>query len=207
MLRVSQICRLIAYMTQSRSNYVQCSDELPSQALEDGSHRQVGGIGGCLDPLSSCMLEEPIGEQSEGFSAMTLPPSVLAKTDPNLEHVRRQRSLRRYERLDASDRLAIEVDCEIEPAIIQPPRALQSCFESGLVRNLGDRHRVGVNHGPPLLLDLGWMKRPQEKAWPSHLDGGRPIGLERVRVGMHEARRYMDQYRVLRAAGSASRLR
>jgi hypothetical protein len=89
MLRVSQICRLIAYMTQSRSNYVQCSDELPSQALEDDPHRHVVGVGGCLDPLGSRMLEEPIGEQSKGFSAVTFPSSVLAKTDPDLEHVRR----------------------------------------------------------------------------------------------------------------------
>jgi hypothetical protein len=126
MLRVSQIGRLIAHITQSRSNSFSVPDELPSQPLEDRPHRHVGSVGGCLDPLSSRMLEEPIGEQSKGFSAVTLPSGLLAKTDPDLEHVRRQRSPRRNEGLDPSDGLAIEVDREVEPALIQPPGSLQA---------------------------------------------------------------------------------
>ncbi len=41
----------------------------------------------------------------------------------------------------------------------------------GLVRNEGDRHRVGVDHRPPLLVDLLRSERPQEQTWSSDLHG------------------------------------
>jgi hypothetical protein len=105
----------------------QPSHELPSQSLEDRPHRPVGRVGGCLDALSSCMLEEPVGEQGECLPAIPPVPGMLVETDPDLEHVRRQRPTRRHERLDPSDRLTPRSTARSrQPSTSRPDRCSRS---------------------------------------------------------------------------------
>src|ERR1022692_1488884 len=90
--------------------------KLPAHPLEYCPHRHIGGVSRCLDDVGVRVLKQPVREERERLAAVTLATNVRSKADPDLEHAGTKRSGRRNEGLYPADRLAAEVDGQVEPA-------------------------------------------------------------------------------------------
>ena len=79
------------------------------------------------------MPEQPAGEQRQGLAAVALAPGVRAQADAEIERPGGQRAPGRDERLDAPDQRPVQVDGQIELAILQAARRAEPGPEGCLI--------------------------------------------------------------------------
>jgi DNA-binding CsgD family transcriptional regulator/tetratricopeptide (TPR) repeat protein len=169
------------------------ADVRPADPLEDGPHGYVGGIGRRLDGLGGRVTEQPVGQQDERLPSVALAAGVRAQADPYLVCPAGNRAAGGHEGLDPPDRHPVQVNGQIEPAIVHPARPPEAGTEAGLVGEFGDGHGISGGHGMPFRIDLRGSQGAQGQplAVNPHFPRAWPIVLvHRVTVGQsQEARR------------------